>query len=259
MSYLELDGISHYYFSEQQCKQAIDQVSLSIEKGKFTALLGPSGCGKTTLLSIIAQLIKPTEGAVTIERRSVEQHSRMIGYMLQQDYLFPWKTILDNVCIGPKLHGELTELEFNKAKALLRKVSLDHVEELYPNQLSGGMRQRVALARTLMTDPAILLLDEPFSALDFQTKLLLENFMVEMLSQYKKTAILVTHDIGEAIAMSDDIYLMQPNPGRIHLHLTVPEVVRELSPIEARRHPEYHRLFDEIWKEMTELDQQESK
>ncbi|WP_067841563.1 ABC transporter ATP-binding protein [Amphibacillus sediminis] len=256
MSYLKLKDISHYYFNEKHCTHALDHISLSIEEGSFTSLLGPSGCGKTTLLSIIAQLLQPTEGDLLLAGQPLIEQKNLIGYMLQQDYLFPWKTIIDNVCIGPKIRGELNEANLNKAKSLLAKVGLDHVASKYPEQLSGGMRQRAALARTLMTDPTILLLDEPFSALDFQTKLDLEVFMIEMLTTYQKTSILVTHDIGEAIAMSDHIYLMKTNPGAIHLHIKVPDQVRKLSPIEARKHPLYHELFDQIWKEMHTLDNQ---
>ncbi|WP_017472317.1 ABC transporter ATP-binding protein [Amphibacillus jilinensis] len=254
MSYLELASISHYYFNEKHCTHALDNISFQVEKGHFISLLGPSGCGKTTLLSIIAQLISPTEGTIKLKGLPIDQHNISIGYMLQQDYLFPWKTILDNVCIGPKIRREWVTGDYDKAKALLAKVGLTDVVNKYPDQLSGGMRQRVALARTLMTDPALLLLDEPFSALDFQTKLILEAFMSAMLKDYQKTSLLVTHDIGEAIAMSDDIFLMRANPGSIHLHIPVPEHVRNLSPIEARKHPEYHQLFDQIWKEMNQLD-----
>lgn len=254
MSYLELDSISHYYFSENNITHALSDISFSVDKGSFNSLLGPSGCGKTTLLSIIAQLIKPTEGAVKLNQVPLEQQDVSIGYMLQQDYLFPWKTIIDNVCIGPKIKRTMQKQDYYKAKHLLEKMGLVDVVDKYPEQLSGGMRQRVALARTLMTNPALFLLDEPFSALDYQTKLILEGFVLDLLKEFQKTSILVTHDIGEAIAMSDTIFLMDRKPGCIHTKIDVPEAVRTLSPLEARKHPEYQKLFDYIWKEMTELE-----
>lgn len=257
LSYLELTSISHYYFNEKNATHALDNISLSIEKGRFVSLLGPSGCGKTTLLSIIAQLIKPTEGTIKLDGKPLDQQQTSIGYMLQQDYLFPWKTILDNVCIGPKIKGKISDQVYQRARNLFKKMGLPNVENLYPDQLSGGMRQRVALARTLMTNPTLFLLDEPFSALDYQTKLILEDFVLELLKEYQKTSILVTHDIGEAIAMSDDIYLINKKPGSIYLHVTVPDQVRKLSPFEARKHPQYQELFDFIWKEMTELESEE--
>lgn len=257
MSYLELASISHYYFSEKNATHALDDISFSIEKGSFTSLLGPSGCGKTTLLSIIAQLIKPTEGTIKLNQIPLDQQQASLGYMLQQDYLFPWKTILANVCIGPKIQRTLNDQDYQRARNLLSKIGLSDVAHRYPDQLSGGMRQRVALARTLMTDPALFLLDEPFSALDYQTKLILEDFVLDLLKEYQKTSILVTHDIGEAIAMSDDIYIMNRKPGTIHLHVEVPDPVRGLSPFEARKHPQYQELFDFIWKEMTKLESED--
>lgn len=257
MSYLELDSISHYYFSEKNVTHALNDISFSVEKGSFNSLLGPSGCGKTTLLSIIAGLVKPTEGTIKLNQIPLDQQNVSIGYMLQQDYLFPWKTIIDNICIGPKVKRTLQNQDYYKAKHLLDKMGLAGVGDHYPDQLSGGMRQRVALARTLMTNPALFLLDEPFSALDYQTKLILEDFVLDLLKEFQKTSILVTHDIGEAIAMSDTVFLMDRKPGRIHTRIDIPKNMRKLSPLETRKHPEYQALFDFIWKEMTELESEE--
>lgn len=254
MDYLELESISHYYFSEKNVTHALDDISFRIEKGRFYSLLGPSGCGKSTLLSIVAQLIKPTEGTIKFNGTSISDQNISIGYMLQQDYLFPWKTILANVLIGPTIQGTLKRADQQRAKDLLEKIGLADISDKYPEQLSGGMRQRVALARTLMTDPALLLLDEPFSALDYQTKLILEDFVLDLLKEFQKTSLLVTHDIGEAIAMSDTIFIMDRKPGCIHKRIDVPDQVRQLSPLKARKHPEYQELFDFIWKEMTRLE-----
>lgn len=254
MSYLNVQHVSHYYFNRDNYTHALNDISLSVEKGRFVALLGPSGCGKSTLLSIIAGIIQPSKGSVLLLDDDVTDQVTSIGYMLQQDYLFPWKSILNNTLTGPKIQGELTSDSVAKAEELLDEVGLKPVIHHNPDSLSGGMRQRAALARTLMTDPSLLLLDEPFSALDFQTKLKLEDFVSELLKQYNKTSVLVTHDIGEAIAMSDEIYLMKANPGEIHEHFEVPEEVRQLSPFEARKHNSYHELFDRIWEELNKLE-----
>lgn len=255
MSFLTLDHVSHYYFSKNNYTKALDDISFSIQKGEFIALLGPSGCGKSTILSIIAGIIKQTEGKVSLQKKEVETTASEIGYMLQQDYLFPWKTIVDNVLLGPKIthtHSKNTE---QKALKLLKEVGLAEVANAYPSSLSGGMRQRAALVRTLINDPKILLLDEPFSALDYQTKLKLEELVSKLLKAYHKTTILVTHDIGEAIAMSDRIFVMDANPGTISKVFEVPIELRNEPPLLVRRHPKYQILFDKVWEE---LDQREN-
>lgn len=248
MSFLTLDNVSHQYFSKKGFTKALSNVSFSMEEGEFISILGPSGCGKSTVLSIVAGIMEQTSGGVFIDDKPIEQSELTIGYMLQQDYLFPWKTIMQNVLLGPKIKNEnLTEVQ-PKALQLLKEVGLEHVADDYPDSLSGGMRQRVALIRTLITNPRILLLDEPFSALDYQTKLRLENSVFELLKNYKKTAILVTHDIGEAISMSDRILLMSQNPGTIEKTFEVPIEIRNEIPFQVRRHPKYQSLFDKIWE-----------
>jgi NitT/TauT family transport system ATP-binding protein len=254
MSFLTINNIHHTYFSKDTTTTALENITLTIEKGEFISFLGPSGCGKTTLLSIIAGLITPTEGEINIDGRIVTKPDASIGYMLQQDYLFPWKTIEENILLGPAITNSLTEDTRETAINLLKDMDLISVEKSYPSQLSGGMRQRVALIRTLMTEPKILLLDEPFSALDYQTKLKLENLVSTTLKNFKKTALLVTHDIGEAIAMSDRIFLLAANPGRIAKTFPVPEELRKLKPFDARQHPSYSKLFQAIWKELESLE-----
>ncbi|MBB6282712.1 ABC transporter ATP-binding protein [Geobacillus subterraneus] len=269
--FLAIDRLSHTYFTKTTAVTALDQVSLSVEKGEFVSFLGPSGCGKTTLLSIIAGLIEPTEGSVRIEgeplwpretnaamaRRTAGSDlstRRAVGYMLQQDYLFPWKTIEENILLGLNITGTLTSETKERALALLAEIGLGGVESYYPNQLSGGMRQRAALVRTLATDPKLLLLDEPFSALDQQTKLKLEELVWKTLKQYEKTAVLVTHDIEEAIAMSDRIFLFSPRPGRLVRTFAIPDELRHCPPFAARQHPAFSTLFQSIWKEMEALE-----
>ncbi|MFD1739249.1 ABC transporter ATP-binding protein [Bacillus salitolerans] len=254
MNFLTIQGINHTYFTKTSMTTALEDITLGIEEGEFVSFLGPSGCGKTTLLSIIAGLIKPTEGEVIIDSQKVTKPSPSIGYMLQQDYLFPWKTIVDNVLLGPAITKTLTKEKKQEAIKLLETMDLQNVDKLFPSQLSGGMRQRVALVRTLMTSPKILLLDEPFSALDYQTKLKLENLVATTLKNFNKTALLVTHDIGEAIAMSDRIFLLAAKPGRLAKTFLVPQELRELEPFDARQHPSYSKLFQSIWKELDSLE-----
>lgn len=255
LSFLTLENISHHYFSKKGHTKALEHVSLSIQEGEFISILGPSGCGKSTILSIIAGVIKQSEGSVLLKDEKKSDSTLAIGYMLQQDYLFPWKTIIDNVLLGPKLNKEHTTEMKEKALKLLEEVGLSGISQSYPESLSGGMRQRVSLVRTLITDPEILLLDEPFSALDFLTKLKLENLVSELLRNYKKTAVLVTHDIGEAISMSDRIFIMDANPGTIAKIFEVPIELRNETPFLVRRHPKYQIIFDQVWAALNKDEQ----
>lgn len=254
MSFLTLQNVSHYYFSKTGYMKALEDVDFSVDKAEFISLIGPSGCGKSTVLSLIAQLMKQTEGKILVDGTPLANSPIQIGYMLQQDYLFPWRTILENVTIGPKIQGKLNEKQIDKAKELLQEVGLENVEEKYPSELSGGMRQRAALVRTLMNDPEILLFDEPFSALDYVTKLHLENLVASLMKTYNKTAILVTHDLAEAIAMSDRILLMEPTPGRIGKTFTIPDALRKETPFLVRRHEAYQAIFDKIWHHIQEAE-----
>jgi NitT/TauT family transport system ATP-binding protein len=258
MDFLTLRGIQHTYFTKTSAVTALNDISLDVREGEFVSFLGPSGCGKTTLLSIIAGLIQPSDGQVKLQGKSVKEAANQTGYMLQQDYLFPWKTIEENILLGLKIGGSLDETKKEEVLSLLRQMGLENVEKLYPKQLSGGMRQRVALVRTLATEPKLLMLDEPFSALDYQTKLKLEDLVSNTFKTFGKTAILVTHDIGEAIAMSDRIFLFSPRPGRLHKTFSITEELRNLSPFEARNHPLYNELFQTIWKELESIEPEEN-
>jgi NitT/TauT family transport system ATP-binding protein len=258
MDFLTLRGIHHTYFTKTSAVTALNDISLDVQEGEFVSFLGPSGCGKTTLLSIIAGLIEPTDGQIALEGKPVKEAADKTGYMLQQDYLFPWKTIEENIFLGLKISGTLNEARKQEVLSLLGQMGLENVESLYPKQLSGGMRQRVALVRTLATEPKLLMLDEPFSALDYQTKLKLEDLVADTFKAFEKTAILVTHDIGEAIAMSDRIFLFSPRPGRLHKTFEIPEELRILSPFEARNHPLYNEIFQMVWKELESIDPAEN-
>lgn len=249
---IELQDVSHVYVSQHEATVAIEHVTLSIQPGEFISLVGPSGCGKSTILSCISGLLKPTKGQVYINGKQKEGPSAEVGYMLQSDYLFGWKTIEKNATVGLKVMGRLNEETKEYTDYLLGEMGLSNFKQHYPAQLSGGMRQRASLVRTLVTNPDILLLDEPFSALDYQTKLQLENLVSETLKKHNKTAVLVTHDIAESIAMSDRIYILDRNPGRIKEEIIVPEAIRREKPFLAREKEGFREIFNQIWKELEE-------
>lgn len=251
---VEIHLMSHVYVSDKGASLAVEDIELSVREGEFVSLVGPSGCGKTTILSVIAGLIRPTQGVVRIDGDNVIGPSARVGYMLQQDYLFPWKTIWHNVMTGLLIKQQVNPESERYVRSLLAQMGLEGAESKYPTQLSGGMRQRAALVRTLATKPDILLLDEPFSALDYQTKLSLEDLVLDTLRGEKKTAILVTHDLSEAIAMSDRVIVLGRNPGHIRKEFQIPDPIREALPFEAREVTGFHALFRELWQELKETE-----
>ncbi|WP_100405179.1 ABC transporter ATP-binding protein [Bacillus solitudinis] len=254
MSTLRLSDVSMTYLSKTEATTAIEHIDLVVEDGEFISLLGPSGCGKTTLLSLIGGLLSPTTGEITLNGTNVTQIEANTGYMLQQDYLFPWLSIESNIMIGQTILGHDSKKGKDFALSLLDQMGLLDKKNQYPSQLSGGMRQRVALVRMLATNPSLMLLDEPFSALDYQTKLKLEDLVFTTLKAEQKTAILVTHDIGEAIAMSDRVILLSPRPGKIHTIFEMPSELRHSLPFEARQSSLYNEQFQLIWKELESLE-----
>ena len=194
---------------------ALQDANLKIEEGKFISLIGPSGCGKSTLFNIIAGLMKPSGGEVLLDGKNIVGKNGYVGYMLQKDLLLPWRTILQNVILGLEIKGVNKKDAVTRAIPLLQKYGLGGFEQHYPDELSGGMRQRAALLRTLLYDQDIILLDEPFGALDAQTRLLMQTWLLQIWTDFKKTVLFVTHDIDEAIYLSDEIYVLSPRPGRI--------------------------------------------
>src|ERR1700737_905867 len=212
---VELRDLNMRYFSLEGETEALLGISLDIAAGEFVAIIGQSGCGKSTLLSLISGILKPTGGTVLVDGKAVSGPSRKVAYMLQQDYLFEWRTILENAVLGAEIQGADMGKARARAKELLTRYGLGQFLNHLPRQLSGGMRQRVALARTLCTEPDVVLLDEPFAALDSQTRLALADEVTEILRREGKTAILVTHDIGEAISMADRVVVLSRRPGRV--------------------------------------------
>ena len=250
---VELREVNLRYFTAEGEIEALSRVSLRIACGEFVSIVGQSGCGKSTLLSLIAGILRPTEGEVLIDGRPVQGPSRQVGYMLQQDYLFEWRTILDNVLLGAEIQGLDLKAARRRAEALLERYGLGDFIYGFPHQLSGGMRQRVALARTLCTEPEILLLDEPLSALDFQTRLALADEMAAILRREGKTVILVTHDISEAISMADWVIVLSRRPGRVKAEHAIAYPSgggRRPTPFETRSAPEFGAYFNHIWGEL---------
>lgn len=250
---VELRDVSLRYFSREGETEALKDITLSIAPGEFVAIIGPSGCGKSTLLSIISGLFAPTEGHVSIDGRAVAGPSRKVGYMLQQDYLFEWRTILENAVLGAEIQGMPMAKARERATQLLTRYGLGQFLHYLPRQLSGGMRQRAALARTLCTDPDIVLLDEPFSALDSQTRLALADEIAEILRREAKTVILVTHDIGEAVSMAERIVVLSRRPGQVKsehsIHFATPNGARP-APFAARNAQEFNGYFNTLWQEL---------
>lgn len=249
-NFIILENVSKYYHTKTDEIYAIKNINLSIKKGEFISLVGPSGCGKSTILSLISGLFPPSSGTVFVDSQQVKKPSKKIGYMLQQDYLFNWRTIKENILLGLEIQKSISSESEERALSLLEEMDLTKYKDAHPNQLSGGMRQRTALVRTLATNPDTLLLDEPFSALDYQAKLNLEDLVVKTIRKHNKTAILVTHDISEAIAMTDRVIILGSNPGYIKKVINLPDSIKEVLPLEVRNIQEFQRYFHIIWGEM---------
>ena len=229
-----------------------------MEHGEFVAILGPSGCGKSTLLSLICGLDKPEAGAIFLDGELLEKNpgnAFHIGYMFQKDQLFEWRDILSNVSLGLEIQHQLTDDRKKELSAMLSDYGLAGFEHAKPSALSGGMRQRAALIRTLALKPDLLLLDEPFSALDHQNRLTVCDDISSILRKTNKTAVLVTHDLSEAISFADRIIVLTPRPGRIRAVLSVSFPDDMNTPLKRRNCPEFSHYFDRLWKELKTDDQ----
>jgi NitT/TauT family transport system ATP-binding protein len=219
---LRLDQVSMTFKTPTGAFEALAPVSLAIPQGRFVSLIGPSGCGKSTIFNIVAGLLEPTSGRVLLDDADATGTIGRVGYMLQKDLLLPWRTVLDNVILGMEIQGVALRAARQRALPLLQRYGLAGFEYLYPNSLSGGMRQRAALLRTLLFDTDIILLDEPFGALDAQTKTQMQQWLLGLWADFGKTVVFVTHDVEEAIYLSDEVHVMATRPGRIIEMMTVP-------------------------------------
>lgn len=246
---LTLKDISLTYHSKHSETLALNDLTFGVGESEFISLVGPSGCGKTTILSLVAGILKPTSGEIVLSGEKITKPTTRVGYMFQRDNLFEWLNIYKNVTIGLQIQHKNTKENQEKAKMLIEKYGLKDFAKHHPSGLSGGMRQRVALIRTLATNPEILLLDEPFSALDYQTRLNVQDNVYDIIKSEKKTAILVTHDISEAVAMSDRVIILTGRPAKVKKIVKL-DFDKSLTPFERRRDKNFQNYFDEIWEEL---------
>ena len=247
---LEVKNVSKKYQSKKGEILALENINFGIKKGEFVSIIGPSGCGKSTLLSIIAGLEEKTTGEIYIEDEKIEGISQKVGYMLQRDCLLEWRSILSNTMFGLEIKGKINKESKEYVEDLLKKYNLYEFKDKYPSELSGGMRQRVALIRTLAVKPKILLLDEAFSALDYQTRIMVTKDIHEILRKENITAIIVTHDISEAISMSDRVFVLSKRPGTIKDVHEIDFEIENRDPINCRESPKFSKYFNTLWKEL---------
>lgn len=246
---LEFKNVNYFYQTKHDEIFALNNVNFCIEKENFASLVGPSGCGKTTILSLTAGLLKPSSGEILLDNES-KIDTKKIGYMFQKDFLFEWRSVWKNITIGLEIQRAKNKDEkLAFAEELLKKYDLYNFINQKPRSLSGGMRQRVALIRTLVLEPKLLLLDEPFSALDFQTRLSVCDDVHEIIKSEKKTALLVTHDISEALSMSDKIIVLSSRPATVKD--TINLSLDGKTPLKRREDQNFATLFDKIWRELT--------
>lgn len=246
---VKISDLNQTFYTKDGELEVLKNINFELLDGQILTLLGPSGSGKSTILNILTNLLEPTSGDVVINGK--------IGYMFQKDHLLEWRNIMDNITIGVEIQKKKTDESMKRVERLLKTYDLWEFRNMYPNELSGGMRQRVALIRTLAVDPDILLLDEPFSALDYQTRLLVSDDVYKIIKNEGKSAIMVTHDISEAISMSDVVVALSKRPATVkniyEINLRENE---DLSPLQTRKIPAFQNYFDILWKE---LDENETK
>ncbi len=250
MEALRVENIQKTYQAENGEVAALENINFSMQKGEFFSIVGPSGCGKSTLLSIIAGLLEPSDGKILIGGEEIQGGSPRIGYMLQKDNLLEWRTIRQNVLFGLEIRRQLSEQAVAHADRLLTAYGLYEFKDKYPSQISGGMRQRAALIRTLAVCPDILLLDEAFSALDYQTRLEVTEDVYTILKNENITTLMVTHDIPECISMSDTVVILTPRPGTIKELLPIRFDIPHRTPLACRKNAAFSQYFDHIWKEL---------
>lgn len=249
MHFLSIDNVRLTYHTKTNETLAIENLSFNVEQGQFVAIIGPSGCGKTTILSLIAGLMPKSGGSIKLNGEEVTKANDNIGYMLQKDELFPWLTIKKNIYLPLQIKKKLSDKNTSYVNELLEKYGLKEFENFYPSQLSGGMRQRSALIRTLAFSPELLLLDEPFSALDYQTRLLVCDDVYKIIKSEEKTAILVTHDISEAISLADKIIVLSNRPASVKEEYIL-SFDENVSPLSRRENKEFSKWFEKLWRQL---------
>ncbi len=246
---LQIEGIRKEFSGGAGPVVALEAVDLAIERGEFVTLVGPSGCGKSSLLTLISGLTAPSSGRIRIDGREIAGTDREVGFVTQQDNLFPWRTLIDNVALALELAGAGPAERHREATRWIKRVGLDGFEKAYPHQLSGGMRQRANIIRTLIYEPSVILMDEPFGPLDAQTRLSLQALLLSIWETQRATVLFVTHDLAEAIGLADRVVLMSARPGRI-VRADRVEIPRPRDIFYMHDQPEFRRLYDTLWHEL---------
>ena len=250
MSLLEIKDINMNYHTIEGVTEALRNINFSVDEGEFISIIGPSGCGKSTLLNIISGILTPSSGEVKYNDPQIKTNLDKMGYMFQKDYLFPWLTVRENVLLGLKIKNIYTKENIEFADKMLECYGLLKFKSHKPTQLSGGMRQRVALIRTLVLKPEVLILDEPFSALDYQSRLNVTDDVYEIIKKEGKTAIMVTHDLGEAIVMSKRVIILTSRPATIKDDVLIEFKNKDATPFDKRKEPEFNVYFRRLWGEL---------
>lgn len=249
---LELKNINYAYHTLDGETKTLTDISFSVSSGEFVAIVGPSGCGKSTLLSIISGLLEPEKGLIKMNGKYTGENTVNIGYMLQHDHLFEWRTVYQNVLLGLEIQHMLSAKSRAKAKELLELYGLKQFANSKPSELSGGMRQRAALIRTLVLEPDILLLDEPFSSLDYQSRLFAADDIGQIIKSTQKTALLVTHDLSEAVSLADRVMILTNRPASISRIVPITFNLENDTPLHRRNAPEFKNYFNTIWEELNQ-------
>ncbi|KIR02797.1 Hydroxymethylpyrimidine ABC transporter, ATPase component [Lachnospiraceae bacterium TWA4] len=252
-SILKFSNVSFSYHTLQKETLAVSNLNFEISPNEFTVIVGPSGCGKSTLLSLACGLLEPEEGKVELFGEEVKKGDKRIGYMLQKDHLFQWRTIEKNVSLGLEIHHRINEESISEIHHRLKDYHLSEFSKVKPSELSGGMRQRAALIRTLALEPELLLLDEPFSALDYQTRLEVGSDIVTRIKESKKTALMVTHDLSEAVSIADRVLVISKCPARLQADILL-DFDKNLTPLQRRSDKKFIGYFDRLWKEIRNND-----
>lgn len=247
---LEVIHLSYAYHSVGGETYALSDLTFQVEEGEFIAIVGPSGCGKSTLLSLISGLLQPEKGEILLEGKPLQESKTAVGYMLQKDHLLEWRTIYQNAVLGLEIQHKLTKENHLRVERMLEDYGLGAFRNARPSQLSGGMRQRASLIRTLALNPALLLLDEPFSALDYLTRISVCDDIYKILKNQKKTAVMVTHDLSEAISVADRVMILSARPAVIKKIVPIQLSLEERTPLLSRNAPEFKEYFNLIWKEL---------
>ncbi|MCM1989210.1 ABC transporter ATP-binding protein [Oceanirhabdus seepicola] len=250
MKSLKLDNINMIFFNKKSENLVLKDINFQAKNEDFIAIVGPSGCGKSTILNIIAGLITPTFGSANLDNEEIKDCNNKIAYMFQSDHLFPWLSVWNNVTLGLKIQKKYNKSNIEFIENLLKKYDLIDYKSYYPNEISGGMKQKVALIRTLALNPELLLLDEPFSALDYQTRLKIGDEVYKIIKEEKKTAIIVTHDIPEAISLSNKVLILSKNPACIKAAIDIEFPEEFQSPLQRRKSPMFGLYYEKIWEEL---------